>query len=185
MARIEITPEQEEDPRIAETFAWVRAQGIEVPALYRGLGAAPDMLKAWVDFAWTLRDQAKTPRALRELAILRGAQVAGVVYEWAHHVPMATAAGVSSAKIDALKSWRESDLFDPSERAALACAEEVAGGDGASAETMEALKDALGEAGAVEIALTASFYACVARVLTSLGIEVEPGYRDQAASFDP
>ncbi|MEO1689677.1 MAG: carboxymuconolactone decarboxylase family protein, partial [Pseudomonadota bacterium] len=94
--------------------------GIEVPALYRSLGAAPAMLEAWLAFAWALRREAGTPRALRELVILRGAQVAGAAYEWAHHVPMAREAGVAQARIDALAGWRGSDLFDEAERAALA-----------------------------------------------------------------
>ncbi len=39
--------------------------------------------------------EAKSPRALRELMILRGAQIMGADYEWTHHVPMARAAGVA------------------------------------------------------------------------------------------
>lgn len=183
MARIEIDEAAEAEPRIAQAFDWVRAQGIEVPALYRSLGAAPAMLEAWLAFAWALRREAGTPRALRELVILRGAQVAGAAYEWAHHVPMAREAGVAQARIDALAGWRGSDLFDEAERAALAAAEEVAEGPAASAETVAALKAALGDEGAVEILLTASFYVCVARLLHSLGVEVEPGYAEFARTF--
>ncbi|MEM1314840.1 MAG: carboxymuconolactone decarboxylase family protein [Pseudomonadota bacterium] len=185
MARIGMTDAERNDPRVQEAFAFVKGNWDEIPALYDALGAAPGMLKAWIDFAWTLRLEAKTDRALRELIILRGAQVAGAVYEWAHHLDMALEAGVGQAKLDALKTWRGSDLFSPAERAALAMAEEVAEGPGASAETLEALKARFTQEQVAELVLTASFYVCVARVLTSLGVEVEPSYQAAAAAFDP
>ncbi len=92
------------------------------------LGTAPELFRGWLDFAWPLRLNAKTPRLLRELMILRGAQLSGTAYEWAHHLPMATEAGVSEAQIDALANWRDSDLFDADARAVLQLAEEVTRG---------------------------------------------------------
>lgn len=185
MARIGMTEAERADPRVQEAFAFVKGEWSEIPALYDALGAAPGMLKAWIDFAWTLRLEAKTDRALRELIIMRGAQVAGAVYEWAHHLDMALTAGVSQAQLDALKDWRASDLFSAGERAALAMAEEVTEGPGASAETLEALKAEFTQEQVAELVLTASFYVCVARVLSSLGVEVEPGYQEAAATFAP
>jgi NAD(P)-dependent dehydrogenase (short-subunit alcohol dehydrogenase family)/alkylhydroperoxidase family enzyme len=83
-----------------------------VPDLYRLIGHSPALLRAWIDFAWPLRLNAKTSRATRELLILRGAQIGGVDYEWAHHVPMALDAGVPQAKIDALADWPNASVFD-------------------------------------------------------------------------
>ncbi|MEK9720485.1 MAG: carboxymuconolactone decarboxylase family protein [Quisquiliibacterium sp.] len=175
MARIDLLTDQPADPLVQEMFAEVRARGIAVPNLYRMLGNAPAMLRAWLDFAWPLRLEAKTPRAIRELLILRGAQVSGARYEWVHHVPMALAAGVSQAKVDALEAWQQSPLYDDAERAVLRIAEEVTGGPGASAEAIAQLKDHFDPAAIVELVLTASFYVCVGRVLLSMDIELEQG----------
>jgi alkylhydroperoxidase family enzyme len=183
MARLEMTPEAPEDPSLAEIFDWVRSKDIDIPNLYRVLGASPGFLRAWVDFAWTLRLEAKTPRTLRELIIMRGAQVSGVPYEWAHHWPMALSAGVSEAKLLALKDWRESSLFTDEERAALQMADDIAQGPGASGASITRLKELFAPSEVVELVLTASFYVCVSRLLTSLDVDLEPAYAPLTQTF--
>lgn len=185
MPRVPLLPEHPTDPVAKALFEQVRsARGpdFHMPHLYRVLGTAPEMFRGWLDFAWPLRLNARTARPLRELLILRGAQVAGTAYEWAHHVPMATAAGVSDAQIDALSDWRNSDLFDAKERAVLQLAEEVTRGPSASADTVTQLHTCgFDDAAVVELVLTASFYVCVSRFLQSMDIELEPGHdRDLA-----
>ena len=176
MARIDMTPETPADPALAAIFDGVKARGSDLPNLYRVLGASPEMLKSWIDFAWSLRLDARTPRGLRELMIMRGAQISGVAYEWAHHWPMALAAGVSEDKLHALADWRESALFSDEERAALRVADEVTGGPGASEEAIAELKRYFTPPEIVELTLTASFYVCVSRLLTTLDVDLEPDY---------
>jgi len=180
MPRIPLLAEHPEDPVIKALFdnlCQARGPEFHMPYLYRVLGTAPEMFRGWLDFAWPLRLNAKTPRRLRELLILRGAQVAGTAYEWSHHLPMAVAAGVSEAQIDELSRWQNSDLFDAKERAVLKLADEVTRGPSASAATVEQLKACgFDDAAVVELVLTASFYVCVSRFLQSMDIELEPGY---------
>ena len=45
------------------------------PNLYQALGNHPELVAAWAEFSKTLRHDTRTPRALRELVLLRGAQV--------------------------------------------------------------------------------------------------------------
>jgi alkylhydroperoxidase family enzyme len=180
MSRVPMLPPQPEDPAAAALFDGLRqalGADFQIPHLYRVLGNSPPMFKAWLDFAWPLRQQATTPRPLRELMILRGAQVSGTSYEWSHHVPMALAAGVRQLQIDALVQWRESSLFDERERAVLRLAEEVTQGPAASAEAIEALKTCgFDTSEIVELVLTASFYVCVGRFLQSMDVGLEPGH---------
>lgn len=174
MSRLKMLPARPEDPALLAMFDEVLARGVRLPNLYRVIGHAPKMLRAWLDFAWPLRLDAETPRRLRELLILRGAQVSGAHYEWVHHTKMALAAGVSQDQIDALSDWERSDLFDTRERAVLRLAQEVTAGPAASAETIGDLKQAgFDEAAIVELTLTASFYVCVARFLLSMNVELE------------
>lgn len=183
MARLEMTSETPDDPVLAEIFDGVKARGSDLPNLYRVLGASPDMLKTWIDFAWSLRLDAKTPRGLRELVIMRGAQLSGAAYEWAHHWPMAINAGVSEDKLHALREWRRSDLFSAEERAVLQMADEITKGPGASDATIAALKEIFAPSEVVELTLTASFYVCVSRLLTSLEVDVEPEYEQMAKTL--
>ncbi len=176
MARLEMTAEHPEDPALAELLDGARSKGGDLPNLYRVIGASPDMLKAWIDFAWSLRLDAKTPRGLRELIIMRGAYLSGVAYEWAHHWPMAIKAGLSEEKLHALRDWQGSDQFSADERAALQMADEITKGPGASETTIEALNKIYSPSEVVELTLTASFYVCVSRLLTSLDVDIEPDY---------
>lgn len=177
MPVFEIVPEHPSDPTLVRVFDKVRGFGMpEIPNLYRTIGLAPKMLAAWVEFAWTLRLQAKTPRALRELMILRSAQVSGTDYEWVHHVPMALAAGVPQAQIDDLAEWSTSDSFDATERAAIDVAEQITRGPGASPAAMRELARRFAPEETMELVLTVALYPCVSRIIYSMGVEIEEPY---------
>lgn len=149
------------------------------PNLYRALANHPSILAAWTEFANTLRNGTRTPRALRELVILRGAQLAKSEYEWAHHARMARKAGVREAQIAALADWRKSAEFDAKEKAALAIAEAVTEGRVSDEVYRDATRH-FDRHEYVELAVTAGFYAMVARVLDAMAVQLEPDFRDYA-----
>ena len=183
MARLEMTSATPDDPALAEIFDGVRARGVGLPNLYRVLGASPEMLKSWIDFAWSLRLDAKTPRGLRELLIMRVAGLSGVAYEWAHHWPMALAAGAPEEKLLALSDWRNSPAFSEEEQAALQMTDEIVAGPGASAEAIAKLNAFFAPSEVVELTLTVSFYVCVSRLLSTLDVDLEPDYAPLAATL--
>ncbi|MFY9316565.1 MAG: carboxymuconolactone decarboxylase family protein [Burkholderiales bacterium] len=147
--------------------------------LYRALGNHPALTAAWTEFANAIRHDGRTPRALRELMILRTAQIARSEYEWAHHLRMARKAGVQEQKIAALAGWRSALNFDPRERAALALTEAVMACDVSDAVHAEA-KQHFSDAEYVELCLTAGFYALVSRMLDAMRVELDPDVRDYA-----
>jgi len=59
----------------------------------------------------------------------------------------------------------------------LRLAEEVTRGPGASAEAMAELQAHFDASAVVELTLTASFYVCVGRFLSSMRLELEPEYQ--------
>jgi alkylhydroperoxidase family enzyme len=149
------------------------------PNLYRALGNQPKLVAAWAEFARTLRHDTRTPRALRELLILRGAQLMRSEYEWAQHLPMAREAGVREAQIVALAKWRSSKEFDAREKAALALAEAVTEGRVSDQVYAEASKH-FDHADYVELCLLAAFYAAVGRLIEALGVQLEPEMRNHS-----
>lgn len=153
------------------------------PNLYRGLGNHPELLAAWTEFSKVLRHDTRTPRALRELVILRGAQLMRSEYEWAQHLRMARKAGVREAQISALARWRDSAEFDDKEKAALRLAEAVTEGR-VSDEVYREVARHFDHHDYVELAIVAAFYAMVGRMLDAMGIELEPdleGYSPRLA----
>ena len=149
------------------------------PNLYRCLANHPRLVAAWSDFSKALRHDTRTPRKLRELVILRGAQLMRSEYEWAQHLKMARQAGVSDAQIEALSSWKKSELFDAREKAALLLAEAVTNGRVSDEVYAEAMKH-FDHHDYVELSITAAFYAMVGRMLDAMGVQLEPDFRDYA-----
>ncbi|HXJ08265.1 MAG TPA: carboxymuconolactone decarboxylase family protein [Burkholderiales bacterium] len=145
----------------------------EPPNLYKALGNHPQLAGAWTEFSKTLRHDARTPRALRELVILRGAQLMQSEYEWAQHLRMARNSGVREAQILELQNWRASGEFDAKERAALAIAEAVTEGRVSDAVYTEAMRH-FDHHDYVELAIVAAFYAMVGRMLDAMGVQLEP-----------
>jgi len=147
------------------------------PNLYKALGNHPRLIAAWTEFSKMLRHDTRTPRALRELVILRGAQLMRSEYEWAQHLVMARKAGVSEAQIRSLPAWRDSSEFDAREKAALALAEAVTQGRVTDAVYAEAMRH-FDHHDYVELAAVAAFYAMVGRMLDAMGVQLEPEVRD-------
>jgi AhpD family alkylhydroperoxidase len=141
--------------------------------LYRALANNPDQLPGWIEMAWRLRRLAKTPTRLRELMIIRGAQVMGCELERVAHTRRALAAGVSDDVIAHIENWRESNAFSPDERIALQLMEDVLAG-AASESTMRELQSRFDVAAQIELILTAGFYSMVPRVVESLRLVREP-----------
>ncbi len=147
------------------------------PNLYKALGNHPQLIAAWAEFSKTLRHDTRTPRALRELVILRGAQLMRSEYEWAQHLPMARKAGVSEAQIQSLSSWKTSSHFDAREQAALALSEAVTQGRVGDDVYALAMRH-FDHHDYVELAVVAAFYAMVGRMLDAMGVQLEPEVRN-------
>ncbi len=154
----------------------------EPPNLYKGLANHPALVAAWTEFSKILRYDTRTPRALRELVILRGAQLCRSEYEWAQHLRMARKAGVTDEQIGALASFRTSKAFTNREKAALALAEAVTLGKVSDEVYAEARKH-FDEHDYVELSMVAAFYAMVARMLDAMGIELEADAREYSPAL--
>ena len=184
MTRVPLVPDDAADDVTASVFAAFHAEGREPIALYRALANVPTLLRSYSVLARSLRHDTVTDRRLRELVILRTAQLTASAYEWSHHVPMATAAGVRQEQVRALNAWEESDELDERERVSLRCAEEVHA-LGVTDETFRELERVLGLTGALEIVITACVYQAIARIIQALDVDVEPTYREQLEGFEP
>jgi 4-carboxymuconolactone decarboxylase len=141
--------------------------------LYRALAHSEPLLLAWIDFAWTLRAACASDRRVRELVILRSAQLHDCAYQWRDHVVMAIAAGVTDAQVADLATWARSPHFADEERAALRFAEELFAGDVAD-DTWRELRAHFPDGECQELLMTAGFYSMVPRVVKALRLGVDP-----------
>jgi alkylhydroperoxidase family enzyme len=156
-------------PDVAETL---QARGARQLNLYRALSSSPEVVRSWLGYIWSLRDDCvATPRLLRELVILRTAVRHSSPYEWHHHAIMA--AGLGEEKLAAVAGWRDATVFDERERTALELADAVCDGE-VPPSVSRAVAERFGDRGLVELSVTAAAYVMVPRVLSALGVQLEP-----------
>jgi 4-carboxymuconolactone decarboxylase len=156
----------------SQTEHKLQSLGAKPLNIYKTLAHQPTLLSAWLDFAYCLRTECKTPRSMRELMILRGAQLSESQYEWQQHVPMAIKVGVGTDKIDALATWQNSGLFSEPERLALALMEALHVGE-VNEELFLRITKHFSNSEYIELVLTGSFYEMVPRVLSALQVPLE------------
>ena len=182
MSRVPLVPSDDPDAVRHGVFDSFVAEQREPIDLYRALANAPDLLVAYRSLPQHLRHAGTSPRRLRELAVLRVAQLVGSAYEWSHHRPMAVTARVTEAQLGALDSWRDSAEFDADERPVLAAVEAIHDLRLTDAE-FAAVDERLGRSGAIEIVVAVAQYEATARIIQALGVEVEPQYAPHLADW--
>jgi 4-carboxymuconolactone decarboxylase len=112
---------------------------------------------------------------LRELAILGVATQAQARYEWVQHVEIGRTAGIRDDQIEAIErgATQDSTAFSELERAVLAFTTEVLAGPTVSGATFAAVDESLSPREIVELLLTIGNYLMLARVMTTLEIDID------------
>jgi alkylhydroperoxidase family enzyme len=111
---------------------------------------------------------------LRELVILRVAQLSPSRYEWTQHVPIALGTGATQAQIAAIERGDvEASCFDDAERVGLRFATEVLRDVRASDATFAAAAAAFSPREIVELILTVGYYMTVARILETTDVDLD------------
>jgi len=165
--------ESSDNPVVAAVFERLKRRWGTVLNLYRVLAWSPELVRAWAAFASSLRFEMSVSRKLRELLVIRIAALLKAGYEYEHHLQMARGEGITEEQVAALYEWKDSGLFDKSERVVLALADDLALKPGASRETMAALQMIFSERDCIELLVTGSFYCGVAKIINSAQVELE------------
>ncbi len=125
-------------------------------------------------------------RADKERIILRVAWKMGCVYEWGHHVPMATELGVSDAEVRSLAE-PVSDEWSPRHRAIIAAIDELIDDRRLGDENWARLSREMTDDQMVEFCMLVGHYVMVAMTINSAGVQLEQGFLEDASreSGDP
>ena len=84
--------------------------------------AAPDLMRQWLDFGNAIHQSGLDP-SLMELVKIRASQINGCARCLHMHTADARKQGETEERLYLLDAWRESPLYTPRERAALAWTE--------------------------------------------------------------
>jgi 4-carboxymuconolactone decarboxylase len=143
--------------------------------IFRMLAHAETALRPFLRFGGAILGRLQLDPKLRELAILQVAARGQAEYEWVQHVAIGRRVGLTDEQIAAV----ERDDVDgcPAlselERAVLAFASEVVAGPRVSDATFAAITRQLSPREIVELLLTIGNYLMLARVMTTLELEID------------
>jgi 4-carboxymuconolactone decarboxylase len=146
--------------------------------IFTTLGRAdPELFRRWLGFGGALL-AGSLPGRLRELVILRTAARFGGRYEWAQHIGLAEAQGITPVEVAAVSNLNEGGLdavdWSPLEGAALRAVDETADEGVVSDGTWETLAGELREDELIELLMLIGHYMMLTTVLGSLRIALEP-----------
>lgn len=166
-----------EDQAVVDRIAARRAPR-PLTALDLALLHSPPVADGWNSLLGAVRTRTLVPADLRELAVCRVAVVNRAWYEWAHHAPLAAAAGVPGEAMEFVRARAgaldvrapEGERGGLSERqwAVLCLADEMTRNVEVRDETFAVVRGLFGEREVVEIVATVACYNCVSRFLVAL-----------------
>ncbi len=175
--RLPPLPAGEWDDRLTRVLENSPGGTVEPMHIFTTLGRAdPELFRRWLGFGGALL-AGSLPGRLRELVILRTAARFGGRYEWAHHIELAEAQGISADEIAALgdAEWElDTMAWPPLELAALRAVDETADDGAVSDITWAVLAELLSESELIELLMLIGHYLMLTTVLGSLRVELEP-----------
>jgi alkylhydroperoxidase family enzyme len=180
--RIAPLPPEEWDDRLRAVLE-ASPGGTEEPMnIFATLARSPDLFRRWMGFGGALL-YGSLPSRLSEIVILRTAFRFDGFYEWAQHVEMGQARGVTLEEMEALcgdTAALDAAGWSPLERAALQAVDETREDGGVSDSTWEQLSEHLDAAGLIELLMLIAHYMMLTTVLRSIRMQPEPRALAQA-----
>jgi alkylhydroperoxidase family enzyme len=186
--RIAPLPPEDWDDRLRAILEASPGGADEPMHIFATLARAPELFRRWMGFGGALL-YGSLPSRLCEIVILRTAYRFDGFYEWAQHVEMGQARGVTLEEIEALGGGTGAldalDALDavdwaPLERAALRAVDETREDGGVSDSTWAELSEHLDDAGLIELLMLIAHYLMLTTVLRSLRLQPEPRALAQA-----
>jgi AhpD family alkylhydroperoxidase len=172
-------------PDLADVERSIARERGAISPLYQALLNSAPIASGWEKFLTAVRKETTVPPGLRELVILRIAVLNRAPFEFDEHVSHARQAGVSDAKMEAVKRWRvearaddparseAADPFTADERLVLELADAMTRDIEVPDALMARVAERFDPRGVLEIVATVAAYNMVSRLLVALQIQHE------------
>ena len=185
--RIPPRPAADWDAEVFDALSVLRPPGASRPAKDRDRTAQrpvpnilaiftwhPALAKAFLAFNSQLFASTLTGRD-RELVTLRVAWLRRGEYEWAQHVPMARAEGISDEEIEAISEGPDSPAWGPRDAVLLRSVDEIVADRNVCDDTWGRLAAQLDRRQLMDLVFTIGTYDMLAMACNVFGIELDPG----------
>ncbi|WP_018505869.1 carboxymuconolactone decarboxylase family protein [Parafrankia discariae] len=124
----------------------------------------------WLAFNGTLIESGTLSPRDRELLILRVGARTGCRYQWAEHLRMAQAAGLTFDQVSAVREGASAPLWSERDRDLLCAADQLVDDHVLDDALWEALASRFDERQLLEVIFVVGSYVCLAMLLNSVGL---------------
>jgi 4-carboxymuconolactone decarboxylase len=173
MSRIQYINRSTAPPETAELFARMEANGASVLNLWQMAAHSPATLPHLIRLGNSILSKTSLDPKLRELAILRQAEVLGCSYEITAHTMFGRSVGMTDRQITAIKDWRTSQEFNRIERAVLRFTDEIVKKGKATIRTFSSIEKLMSPQEMMELTVTISFYQLLSHILLTFEVDAE------------
>ncbi len=181
MSRVRQIPKSETTDAVTEMYEELeRTRGGSVPNLFQALGYNAGMLGPALNAAAFVGAESKVPVKDKQLAYLAASRLNDCEYCLERHKVAALKVGFREEQAEALyKAGELADdaAFDPREKALIRYAEELSRTATSSPETFAALREFYNDEEIVEITFSVATANMFNRLVSGLGVELEPEFR--------
>jgi 4-carboxymuconolactone decarboxylase len=143
--------------------------------IFTTLARHPALMRRWLPFGGKLLQAGTLSARDRELVILRVAWLCRAAYEWAQHVAIAKAAGLTDEEILRVPGGPDGSGWSDDDQTLLRAVDELHADHCISDGTWAALANRYTEKQLIELPMLAGHYALLAGCLNSWGVQPEPG----------
>jgi 4-carboxymuconolactone decarboxylase len=167
---MEISEMDEEQRHILE-----RASFDEPINIFKTLVRHKKLMKRWLVFSAHVLNKSTLPARERELVILRIGWRCKAEYEWAQHVVIGKAAGLTEVEIDRITQGPDAKGWSNLDQTLLRATDELHDDAFISDETWNELTRTYDENQIMDLIFAVGNYQIVSMALNSLGVQLDPG----------
>ncbi|MEQ1888178.1 MAG: carboxymuconolactone decarboxylase family protein [Alphaproteobacteria bacterium] len=144
--------------------------------IFRSMINHPVLFKNWLTFAnYVLSKRSSISARDREIAILRIGWLCRAEYEWAQHVIIGKAAGITDAEIDQIAAGPDAPGWDAFDAAIVRAADDLYKDKIVSDATWKTLSGRYNEAQMMDLVFAVGQYNLVSMALNTMGVQLDPG----------
>jgi 4-carboxymuconolactone decarboxylase len=173
-ARIEPISESSWDPELDQLREGLRAQGLTDVHLMMTLANHPTLMRRFLVFGNHVLAKSTLPARERELIILRTGYLCRSGYEWAHHIEIASEAGIG-LDLRQIVAGAAAPEWTDGDRDLLQATDEQVTNHFISDETWTVLAQRWDQRQLMDIVFTIGQYTLVSMALNTFGVQLEAG----------
>ena len=146
--------------------------------IFRALIHHPVLFKNWLTFAnYVLSKRSSLNAREREIAILRIGWLCQAEYEWAQHVVIGKAAGITDDEIERIAKGPDAPGWDAHDAAILRATDELHRDKIVSDATWKTLSERYNEQQLMDLVFAVGQYNLVSMALNTFGVQLDPGLK--------